>query len=411
MRELKVIPSKSDAHRAMICAALAEIQSGLNGDGACKIICDETSKDMDATAKCLEALKEALSGGPGAAEPDFRGEKPGEAEQAKPAVLMCGESGSTLRFLLPVTAALGVSGDFMPEGRLPQRPLSPLYEEMTAHGCKMSPQGSVPFKVRGKLRPGKYTLPGNVSSQYITGLLLALPLLEGDSVIEVATPLESAAYVDMTLKVMRDFGMDIGVSGGERPKYMIKGGRRYSAPPVYEVEGDWSNAAFWLAAGALTEEGVKCRGLRGDSVQGDKAVADILKAMGANVETGEDFVAVKRGRLHGITVDAGETHIVNAGRLRIKESDRLSSITDVLTGLGADVTELKDGLVIRGKGSLEGGKADGHNDHRIVMMASVASLISMKPVTIEGAEAVGKSYPAFFDRMREMGLDGNLILK
>ena len=429
MREVKVIPSKSDAHRAMICAALAEIQSGLNGDGACKIICDETSKDMDATSKCLEALKEALSGGPGAAEPDFRGEKPGEAEQAKPAVLMCGESGSTLRFLLPVTAALGVSGDFMPEGRLPQRPLSPLYEEMTAHGCEMSPQGSVPFKVRGKLMPGKYTLPGNVSSQYITGLLLALPLLEGDSAIEVTTTLESAAYVDMTLKVMRDFGMDIGVSGGERPKYMIKGGRRYSAPPVYEVEGDWSNAAFWLAAGALTEEGVKCRGLRGDSVQGDKAVADILKAMGANVETGEDFVAVKRGRLRGITVDAGaipdmipalslvacaaegETHIVNAGRLRIKESDRLSSITDVLTGLGADVTELEDGLVIRGKGSLEGGKADGHNDHRIVMMASVASLISMKPVTIEGAEAVGKSYPAFFDRMREMGLDGNLILK
>lgn len=437
MREVKIIPSKSYAHRAMICAALAEIRSGLNGDRACKIICDETSKDMDATAKCLEALKEALSGGPGAGCGDVRGAveqasrsgKPGEAERTKPAVLMCGESGSTLRFLLPVTAALGVSGDFMPEGRLPQRPLSPLYEEMTAHGCKMSPQGSVPFKVRGKLRPGKYTLPGNVSSQYITGLLLALPLLEGDSVIEVATPLESAAYVDMTLKVMRDFGMDIGVSGGERPKYMIKGGRRYSAPPVYEVEGDWSNAAFWLAAGALTEEGVKCRGLRGDSVQGDKAVADILKAMGANVETGEDFVAVKRGRLHGITVDAGpipdmipalslvacaaegETHIVNAGRLRIKESDRLSSITDVLTGLGADVTELKYGLVIRGKGSLEGGKADGHNDHRIVMMASVASLISMKPVTIEGAEAVGKSYPAFFDRMREMGLDGNLILK
>ena len=162
MREVKVIPSKSDAHRAMICAALAEIQSGLNGDGACKIICDETSKDMDATAKCLAALKEALSGGPGAAEPDSRGEKPGEAERTKPAVLMCGESGSTLRFLLPVTAALGVSGDFMPEGRLPQRPLSPLYEEMTAHGCKMSPQGSVTFEVRGKLLPGNYTFPGNV---------------------------------------------------------------------------------------------------------------------------------------------------------------------------------------------------------------------------------------------------------
>lgn len=437
MREVKVIPSKSDAHRAMICAALAEIQSGLNGDEACRIICDETSKDMDATAKCLEALKEALSDAsgagcgdaPGEAEPDSRGGKPGEAERTKPAVLMCGESGSTLRFLLPVTAALGVSGDFMPEGRLPERPLSPLYEEMRAHGCEMSPQGSVPFKVRGTLEPGKYTLPGNVSSQYITGLLLALPLLEGDSVIEVTTPLESAAYVDMTLKVMRNFGVDIGVSGGERPKYVIKGGRRYWAPPVYEVEGDWSNAAFWLAAGALTEEGVKCRGLRGDSVQGDKAVADILKAMGAKVETGADFVAVERGSLHGITVDAGpipdmipalslvacaaegETRIVNAGRLRIKESDRLSSITDVLTGLGADVTELEDGLVIRGKGSLEGGKADGHNDHRIVMMAAVASIISRKPVTIEGAEAVGKSYPAFFDRMREMNLDGNLILK
>ncbi len=429
MREVKVIPSKSDAHRAMICAALAEIRSGLNGVETCKIICDETSKDMEATAKCLAALKEAVSGASGASEQDSCGGKPGEAERTKPAVLMCGESGSTLRFLLPVTAALGVNGDFMPEGRLPERPLSPLYEELTAHGCRMSSQGSVPFKVRGKLEPGKYTLPGNVSSQYITGLLLALPLLEGDSVIEVTTPLESAAYVDLTLRVMKDFGMDIEVSGDGCLKYTIKGGRRYSAPRVYEVEGDWSNAAFWLAAGALTDDGVKCRGLRMDSVQGDKAIADILKTMGADVETGADFVAVKKGRLHGLTVDAGpipdmipalslvacaaegETRIVNAGRLRIKESDRLASIMEVLTGLGADVTELEDGLVIRGAGSLEGGEAEGHNDHRIVMMAAVSSLISRKPVTIEGAAAVEKSYPAFFDRMREMNLDGNLILK
>ncbi len=408
MKQVKVIPSKSDAHRAMICAALSEIQGG----GSCRLICGETSADMEATKKCLAALKKAVEGRSG-----------------EPAVMECGESGSTLRFLLPVTGALGVTGEFMPEGRLPERPLSPLYEEMEAHGCSMSPQGAVPFTVSGKLKPGTYILPGNVSSQYITGLLLALPLLEGDSAVEVTGPLESAAYVEMTLKVMKDFGIHIEVERNEGLRYVVRGGRKYAGPEEYEVEGDWSNGVFWMAAGALTEEGVACLGLNMDSVQGDKAAVRILGAMGAETGAEDGVIWTRKKSLHGITVDAGpipdmipalalvasvadgETRIVNGGRLRIKESDRLSSITDVLTRLGADVRELPDGLVIRGVSRLKGGWVSGHNDHRIVMMAAIGSLICDRPVTITGARAVNKSYPSFFDRMEELGFMGNLILK
>lgn len=413
MREVKVIPSKSDAHRAMICAALSEIQGGTDETPGCNIVCDETSKDMEATAKCLKALKEGMS----------------SKDRSVPAVCLCGESGSTLRFLLPVAGALGMDADFMPEGRLSERPLSPMYEELQSHGCSLSPQGSVPLKIRGKLMPGEYTIPGDVSSQYITGLLLALTLLDGDSAIKVSTPLQSAPYVDLTLKVMRDFGIEVEVFGGECPKYLIPGGQRYKAPAEYTVEGDWSNAAFWLAAGALADGGIRCLGLRMDSHQGDKKIVDIMKSMGADVKVCSDSITVKKSSLSGITVDAGaipdmvpalsllasvaegETRIVNAERLRIKESDRLSSISDVLKRLGADITELKDGLVIKGVKKLKGGQVNGHNDHRIVMMAAVASLVSEAPVVINGSKAVNKSYPEFFTRMKELGLDGNLIRK
>ncbi len=409
MKEIRIIPSKSDAHRALICAALS--------DTPCRVEIGEGSKDILATRACLSAM------GGVARDQD----NPGRRDRT--CLLPCGESGSTLRFLLPVAGALDLDALFAAEGRLGQRPLSPLREELEAHGCMVSPQGQVPVTISGQLRGGSFQLPGNVSSQYVSGLLFALPLLAEDSQIRVTAPVASAGYLDLTLAVIRRFGIEIGLTEDEAGRtYRIPGGQTYHGPADYQVEGDWSNAAFFLAAGVLGREPVRVRGLRNDSVQGDRKIGDLLRAFGARVDTEEDGLTAwpGAGRLRGITVDAdgipdmvpalalvasqaeGETRIENAGRLRLKESDRLTSVASVLNGLGARVEELQDGLIIHGSGLLEGGTADGANDHRIVMMAAVASLASRSPVIIHGSQAVQKSYPAFFRRLAELGLDGNL---
>ena len=411
MKEIQIIPSKSDAHRALICAALS--------DRDCRVICEETSKDIEATKRCLAAIREALM---------QRRARDGETPAA--AHLYCGESGSTFRFLIPVVAALGITGVFHPEGRLPQRPLTPLYEELTAHGVRMSPQGDVPFLVEGQLTPGEFHIPGNVSSQFISGLAFALPLLEGDSRIVVEGNLESAGYVDMTRNVIRRFGVSIHSAGND---LIVKGGQKYRGPARYRVKGDWSNAAFWLVMGLLGEEPVRVTGLNADSAQGDRAVVRILKKFGGRItedlETEGSVTAwPSRDTLHGITVDAGPipdmvpalalvgavsegtTEIMNAARLRIKESDRLATTCELLSGLGADVTELPDGLRIRGRRGLTGGSCDGCNDHRIVMTAAAASLAASGKVGISGWQAVRKSYPTFFRVMKENDLDGNILL-
>ncbi|MBR4020744.1 MAG: 3-phosphoshikimate 1-carboxyvinyltransferase [Firmicutes bacterium] len=395
MKNIRIISSKSDAHRALICGALSK--------DPCRVIYSGTSRDIEATEACLGALRE------------------GRRE------MYCGESGSTLRFLLPLMGALGHEAEFHMEGRLPQRPLSPLYEELEAHGCTLSPQGQVPLTIEGQLQPGTYRLPGNVSSQYISGLLFALPLLEGDSEILLTSTLESTPYVDMTIKTLSLFGIRIEKTSGG---YAARGNQAYTAPKEYMVEGDWSNACFFLAAGAFTEGGITVSGLNLDSLQGDKAILDILQEMGATVSTGPAGITVQPGEgLCGITIDAsqipdmapilsvlglaasGTTEIRNAERLRIKESDRLRAITKTLTALGGQVEELPDGLRIEGGRRLTGGTIDSHNDHRIAMMAAIASLICDGKVTIGHAEAVEKSYPDFFDVLREAGLDENVERK
>ncbi len=391
---VRIPASKSQAHRLLICAALGRTPVTLH--------CDGFSNDITATAHCLRSL---------GAQAEMESDSlirltPGCTDGA--CVLPCGESGSTLRFLLPVAAALGADATFRMEGRLPQRPLHPLDDQLTAHGVTLTRDGDS-LTVSGRLLPGDYTLPGDVSSQYISGLLMALPLLRGDSTLTVTGKVESAAYIAMTEDALRLSGIRFTKDGWV---YRIPGGQTFALPPELTVEGDWSNAAFFLCAGALSDRGVTVTGLNAASSQGDRAIVDILRAFGARVIERESAVTVTAGTLRGITVDAaaipdlipvvsvvaaaanGESRIVNAARLRLKESDRLATTAALLRGLGCGAEELPDGLIIR-PAPLTGGTVDAANDHRIAMSAAVAA--SLCPVTMEGKECVNKSYPRFWE--------------
>ena len=406
---VKAIPSKSQAHRALICAALA--------DKPTRIECESESDDIAATVECMSALGASIQ-----REQGGYLVKPLKREEKEETVsLHCGESGSTFRFLLPIVGALGRKTSYILKGRLSQRPLSPLYEELIRCGCKLSPQGSVPFLSSGQLVSGSYSLDNVVSSQFISGLLFALPLLDGDSELHLNGRPESFPYVELTMVMLETFGIQIEYNGAV---FSIPGRQTYRSPGLLCVEGDWSNAAFWLGAGTLCAEtnNITCTGLDLQSKQGDKAVLDILARFGARLKRGESSVTVYGGKLRGIEIDAkdvpdlvpilavvgaaaeGTTVIRNAGRLRVKESDRLAAVTDVLRGLGADVSETEDGLVINGKASLKGGgEASSWGDHRIAMSAAIAATVCSEPLVILGAEAVNKSYSGFFDDLRLLG--------
>lgn len=390
--------SKSQAHRLLICAAL--------GTGETALRCDGISQDIEATVACLNALGAEIR------EEDGRLRvRPIRAAPEGECVLPCGESGSTLRFLLPVVGALGVQAVFLRKGRLPQRPLAPFDAELAAHGMTLEPDGAL-LRCGGRLRPGAYRLPGNVSSQYISGLLLALPLLDGESRLQVMGALESASYVTMTEDALAAAGVKISKHNTD---YIIQGRQRGSLPEALTVEGDWSNAAFFLAIGALSLPGLCVRGLDRNSAQGDRSVLEILRSFGAELLEGEEGILIRHGTLKGQTIDAapipdlipvlsvlasvaeGETRIVNAARLRLKESDRLASTTAMLRALGAEVEELGDGLVIRGRPCLAGGTVDSAGDHRIAMAAAVAATACTQPVTIHCADCVRKSYPRFWE--------------
>ncbi len=378
---LPAIASKSMAHRLMICAALAEKQTN--------IICATTSKDMEATKACLSGL---FSDGN----------------------CPCGESGSTLRFLLPVAAALGKTADFHMEGRLPQRPLFPLDEQLISHGARLSHPKEAVLRCEGKLTPGDYTLPGDVSSQYISGLLLALPLLDAPSTLTVTGKVESEAYIAMTLSAMEMFG--ISVKKEENTYYIPS--CRYKSPGEVTVEGDWSNAAFWLCAGALGKA-VSVTGLDKNSLQGDRKIIEILSDFGAKVAWNGEIVTVSPGKLKACPIDAaqipdlvpvlavvaaaaeGTTRIFNAGRLRLKESDRLETVCNMICALGGKAEQTADGLKITGS-PLQGGTVDSVNDHRIAMAAAVAASLCKEEVTVLGAEAVEKSYPHFWEDYEKM---------
>lgn len=395
---VRIPASKSQAHRLLVCAALGEEET--------EIFCDGISKDIAATMACLGALgaeiKETKQGGILV--------KPISAPPAGEVILPCGESGSTLRFLLPAAGALGARARFKMEGRLPERPLAPLDRELTAHGMSLEKRGDT-LVCSGKLRPGDYRLPGDVSSQYISGLLMALPLLPGESVLQVTGKIESSAYITMTGDALRLAGLALTP---DRGCWVIPGGVKYRLPRALSVEGDYSNAAFFLCAGAMSERGISVTGLNPDSHQGDRAVLDILRRFGAETERRQGEILCRGGVLRGCEIDAapipdlipvlsvlaagaaGETRVINAGRLRLKESDRLRSTTEMLKALGAEIRELPEGLVIRGGKRLRGGRVDACGDHRIAMSAAVAAGICTGTVTVEGAECVAKSYPRFW---------------
>ncbi len=397
--------SKSYAHRALILVALGKRKTD--------IICNGISKDIQATASCLNSLGAdiRISGGKISVIPISKA----------PSTLLClhcGESGSTLRFLIPIAGALGLDAEFLPEGRLYERPLAPLDECLKQHGVAVSKR-SGRIMCSGKLRHGNYELSGDVSSQYISGLLMALPLISGQSSLTVTGKIESKKYIEMTEELLRLSGVSFDKTGCT---YVINGNQTPKMPDGFVVEGDYSSASFFLCMGALSDEGVRVEGLNAGSSQGDKAVLDILSEFGAVISRDARGVTVRRGDLKGITIDAsqipdiipplcvvaaaadGKTKVINAARLRLKESDRIRSTVAMLRSLGASARELDDGIIVNGGGRLSGGEVDPFGDHRIAMSAAVASIVSDGKIIIKDSECVAKSYPGFWDDFARLNL-------
>ena len=395
-------PSKSAGHRSLICAALSDAPVTVTGCGI--------SDDITATERVLCALGAQI-------------ERSGTTVRVTPisnipdaAVLDCGESGSTARFIIPIAAALGAKNVTVTgRGRLPSRPFEILCRLLRRRGVGCSAD-TLPMSVRGQLPAGEYSLPGNVSSQYISGLLMALSVVPGSSRIVLTTPLESAAYVDMTVDELKRFGAFVTKTSDG---YEIEGRKRLRASDR-RVEGDWSQAAFFLSAGAVCGGSVTVSGLDRSSLQGDKAIVDILKGFGADIEESDQGITVRRSKLKGTVVNAsqipdlvpiiavtaafaaGRTVINGAARLRLKESDRLHETVTRLVSFGIDAAETADGMIINGRKPM-GAAITSANDHRIVMAFSVLACGSEHGSSISGAEAINKSYPEFISDLCGLG--------
>lgn len=383
--------SKSAAHRALICAALA--------DKPTKINCSTTSVDIEATAQCLRELGATIT----KTEYGFFIEPITDSNEN--AVLNCHESGSTLRFMLPVCAVLGKAVSLYGEGRLPQRPIDELCSTLTAHGTSLTSY-SLPLTLQGELESGTYEISGEISSQFISGLLLALPVTHAESTIIITGQIQSRPYIDMTLDVLKHFSINTDFTENT---IKIKASDGYISPENYTVEGDWSNGAFFICADKTAANSVKCNNLTLETCQGDKAVIDISEKITSSAEN--EHVKIDVGNIPDLVpilavtscFRKGPTEFYNAARLRIKESDRLLSTAQLINNLGGKAEFTDDTLTVYGSGSLEGGTVDSFNDHRIVMSAAIASSVCKAPVTIHGAEAVNKSYPTFFEEIKKLG--------
>lgn len=395
--QIKIPPSKSISHRALICAALSKGETEITDLLGCE--------DIDATCDALSALGAEFRTENGLTFVKGIENPPAKAE------INCRESGSTLRFLIPVAAALGVEATFTGYGKLPTRPITPYINEFKKHGVEFI-SDTMPYHIKGKLTAGAFSVPGDISSQFITGLLFALPLIEGNSTIILTSPLQSKPYADITVQCMKSFGIETLEFNGN---YSVKGVQKYR-PCKYSVEGDCSQAAFFAVANQIGSS-IDLQGINRNSVQGDRAVFDIIDNM---IKIGENY--------SGFDIDAtdipdlvpiltvlaafadGTSNIRGCKRLRIKESDRLESISTVLNSLGANVTIVNDELEIIGVKTLTGGTCSSFNDHRIAMSLAIASQRCTNTLTIQDAECVAKSYPTFFEDFRSLGGEYDVVI-
>lgn len=409
---VNIPPSKSLAHRAIISAGLAkgesiieniayskDILATIHGMKSFGVSINEIHKDDDKVLNIKGISKIGIENN----------------------IIDCIESGSTLRFLIPI-ALLQEHKEvtFIGRGKLPQRPLDEYYNIFHKENIfYQNEKGNLPLRIKGQLKPGEFCLKGDISSQFITGLMFALPLLNGDSKIIITSKLESKGYVDLTMDILNKFG--VKVENNLYKEFYIKGNQSYISRN-YKVEGDFSQGAFWIVAGAIGEE-IICKNLNINSLQRDKEIINIIKSMGGNIDINDDFIKVSPSRLKGVTIDASEipdlvpilavaglfssgvTKIINAKRVRIKECDRLHAIACELNKIGGEVEELEDGLIIKGNKKLKGGVVDSWNDHRIAMALAVASIACEEPLIINNSEAVEKSYPNFWEEFKNVGGD------
>ena len=403
-------PSKSQAHRLLICAAL--------GAEPVTVACSSVNDDIMATMHSLNALGANIeyNNGVFSVVP---------VSLHKGATLDCGESGSTLRFLVSVAAVLGADATFVGHGKLPMRPMGSLCAALEEHGIafeRHTPGMELPVTCKGTLSGGSFTLPGDVSSQYLTGLLFALPLANADSEIEIVGGLTSASYIDMTIDALRYAGVAVDVRGG---KYLVKAGQQYNLPANIVVEGDWSSAAFWIVAGVVGKYPVKVCGMNPDSLQGDRKIIDHLRLMGACINVTPDGIMAMPSQLFGAELDCmdtpdlvpilcvaaaaahGETLFTNVGRLRFKESDRLAAMKSVLASFGIASVVGEDTFTVIGGEAVVSQPVETFGDHRIAMSAAVLSTIASGETIIAGASCVAKSYPFFFEDFAALG--GNVF--
>ena len=418
---IEIPPSKSYSHRAVIAAALAENSRKSKIDNLKFSVDIITTTDImenwGAKIKRFESALEII-GNDGKVVP-------------KDKYVQCNESGSTIRFLIPI----GITDEnelvFDGKGKLVDRPLDSYYRIFDKQGIfYKNENGKLPLTVNGKLKAGNYEIDGNISSQFITGLLYALPLLDGDSKLTINKNLESKGYIDLTLEILKLAGIEI--VNNDYKSFDIKGNQIYR-PFDYTVEGDYSQVAFWIVAGIISanrNNEVKCLHVNKNSLQGDREIIEIVERMGANIEIFDDYVIVKPSKTKGTIIDIsqcpdigpiltvlgalseGETRIINGERLRIKESDRITSIKTELNKLGANVAEEGDSLIIQGVEGFTGGvTVSAWNDHRIAMSLAIASTRCEKEIILEEAESVKKSYPHFWDDFVKMGGEIEVVEK
>jgi 3-phosphoshikimate 1-carboxyvinyltransferase len=403
-------PSKSYLHRAIIASALSDGVSTIHGA--------KTASDINASLSFVRGIGKESSYDSSSHALTISGRIDPEKMTVD-----CAGSATTLRMLLPIAAALGKGAVFKADDILSHRPLGIYFDLLPEHGIVFS-DNSFPLEISGKLTGGRYSLRGDISSQFISGLLFALPLIDDDSEIILTTPLQSAGYVDMTLNVLAEFGIEIDRTPDG---FYVRGGQKYS-PADYYVEGDWSQAAFFLSMGAVSENQIAVKGLDVQSLQRDHTCVDILRKMGAECESFKDIIKISNPNYHkrycglkAVDIDAsdipdiipplavicsvaeGDSRIYNASRLRLKESDRLSSLCDGINAIGGNAEVVDDELIIHGTENLNGGEVDGRNDHRIVMAFAAASLVTRGTVTVSDCYSIKKSYPEFFRDYKKIG--------